>query len=623
MSNLSKMKREEMLKFLEKLREQHNDDDSIIAINEIENALTEKKYGLVWEEHEERVDKELETKIPVFTEVDDKKITMDEEKPYSFLIEGDNLHSLYLLEKTHRERVDIIYIDPPYNTESQDFKYNDDYVDKLDGYTHSKWISFMNKRLKIAKSLLKKDGCIMISINENELFVLKLLMDEIFGEENYLTTITVKVRHEDRILKGDKDFHEVAEYLVFYRKSMDFKIKKREEDNTCLSDYKFEVVELSDSPQEIILDGKLVHVFKPNQYKVKIIKPSIDGLKKTSIRGSIKEGNSSGRFFMKHFEQLMESQDGYLYKVFGMGADSYGYRYFRNPLKKERRVNGDYFQGVPVNRTDVKYIPYPNYADFQDDFNTVGYEGGVEFRNGKKPVEFLKYCLMLAGIYDNKNAIVLDFFAGSGSTMEAVQQINKEDLGFRKVILCTSNDVGPKQEESYRKSKGLTPKEFKEMLLNPTDNWSHYVNENGICHSITYPRVKNVAKGYSYVQSRKEIFIDGISFNLFYYITDYIDRYGDNDLYISDELMNHIKEMVQLENHIKIDNKKYVILNNEEDMIQFMKDKKRLDNCKKLYKPSYIFFNTQQFREINDRGIEVITIPEYYFSSELKEVGEL
>jgi adenine-specific DNA-methyltransferase len=623
MSNLSKVNREKMLKFLDELRQQQNDDESLKAINEIENSLTEKKYGLVWEEHEERVDKELKTKIPVFTEVEDKEIVMDKEKPYNFLIEGDNLHSLYLLKKTHKEKIDVIYIDPPYNTESKDFKYNDDYVDKLDGYPHSKWISFMNNRLKIARSLLKNDGCIMISINENEIFVLKLLMDEIFGQDNYLTTITIKVRHNDRILKGDKDFHEVTEYLLFYRKSKDFKIKKRKEDNTSLSNYKFKILELTNKPQETIIDGKIVHIFKPNEYKIETIDPSINGLKKISIRGSIKEGNSSGRFFMKNFEQLIKSQSGYLYKVFEMGADSLGYRYFRNPLEKEKRVNGDYFQGIPINHSNFKYIPYPNYADFVDYFNTVGYEGGIEFRNGKKPVEFLKYCLMLAGINDNKQAIVLDFFAGSGSTLEAVQQINKSDSGSRKVILCTNNDVGPQQQESYRKSKGLTPTEFKKILLSPNEDWINFMDKNGICHSITYPRVRNVSKGYSYIQSKKRIFIDGIPFNLKYYKTDYINRYGEEELYISDELMDHIKEMVQLENHIKIDNEKYIILYKENDVHKLIQDKDRMNKCKRIYKPSYILFNTEQLKEINKREIEVITIPEYYFASELKEIGEL
>ena len=116
MPNLSQLKRQRMLEFLQKIRAEHTDDESLIAINEIETALNEKKYGLVWEEHEERVDIEMQTKVPVFTEISDREIVSDKALPYNFLLEGDNLHSLKLLEKTHKGMIDLIYIDPPYNT---------------------------------------------------------------------------------------------------------------------------------------------------------------------------------------------------------------------------------------------------------------------------------------------------------------------------------------------------------------------------------------------------------------------------------------------------------------------------------------------------------------------------
>ena len=99
-----------MIEFLNKLQEEYGDDDTIITINEIESELASKKYGLVWEEHEERVDVEMKTKVPVFKEVLDKEISEDTELPINFLLEGDNLHSLNLLEKTHKGRVDFIYI---------------------------------------------------------------------------------------------------------------------------------------------------------------------------------------------------------------------------------------------------------------------------------------------------------------------------------------------------------------------------------------------------------------------------------------------------------------------------------------------------------------------------------
>jgi site-specific DNA-methyltransferase (adenine-specific) len=138
------------------LKETNNYDENIRAITKIENALNEKNYGLVWEEHSEKVDEELVHNIPIFVEDENRKITANEDEPYNFLLEGDNLHSLKLLEKTHRGKIDVIYIDPPYNTGNKGFIYDDRFVDKTDGYTHIKWLSFMEKRLLIAKELLSE-----------------------------------------------------------------------------------------------------------------------------------------------------------------------------------------------------------------------------------------------------------------------------------------------------------------------------------------------------------------------------------------------------------------------------------------------------------------------------------
>lgn len=147
MANLSQEKRQRMLAFLETIREEHKDDDEVlIALGEIESELNAKKYGLVWERHEEAVDVQMRDNIPVFTECAGKEITTTT-GGVNFLLEGDNLHSLRLLEKTHTGKIDVIYIDPPYNTENKDFIYDDAFVDKNDGFRHSKWLSFMNERL--------------------------------------------------------------------------------------------------------------------------------------------------------------------------------------------------------------------------------------------------------------------------------------------------------------------------------------------------------------------------------------------------------------------------------------------------------------------------------------------
>lgn len=212
MANLSKEKRQRMISFLQNIREAHSDDESLIAINQIENDLTEKKYGLIWEQHQEQVDANMLTHIPVLIEDTSRGFLLDENKPFNFIIEGDNLHALKLLAKTHRGGIDVIYIDPPYNTGSKDWKYNNDYVDKNDGFRHSKWLSMMNNRLEIAKTLLKPDGALICAIDENELATTLLLIEEVFGEA--YTSDCITVVHNPRGVQGN-NFSYIHEYAIF------------------------------------------------------------------------------------------------------------------------------------------------------------------------------------------------------------------------------------------------------------------------------------------------------------------------------------------------------------------------------------------------------------------------
>ena len=410
----------------------------------LKNALRNQEYGLVWLNVPEAFDSLSENQVPILREIPEFNLG-GKDTITNLLIEGDNYHALTCLNFTHRQKVDLIYIDPPYNTGSDGFRYKDKRVlDKFpDGsdvpkdhpLRHSYWLSFMYKRLELAKNLLKSTGAIMISINEEEFAQLKLLCDKVFGAKNYLTMFTIKVRHEERILKGDKDFHEVVEYLLMYKASSDFKVIKKIYDNTSLEDYVYQIKELNPNPEIVKMDNKEVSIFKPGDYEIIKADPNADNMKSINIRGSLKEGNSSGRFYMKHLEGLKNK--GYLYRVPNMGNDKFGHRYFLTPAK-ESRVNGDYFQGVPLDIQDTKEVPYPNYFDFVDEFNNVGYEGGVNFGGGKKPIAFLKHFINLAT--SNKDAIIMDFFGGSGSTAHAVMSLNSEDGGNRRFILVTNNE---------------------------------------------------------------------------------------------------------------------------------------------------------------------------------------
>ena len=215
-TNLSKIKRDKMIGFLDVLAAQHTDDESIRAFNEIKNHLLDKKYGLVWEEHSEKVDEMMAENIPVFTEDKERKIESDKNLPYNFILEGDNLQSLSLLEKTHKGKIDVIYIDPPYNTgNNEDFKYDDDYIVKEDSYLHSKWLSFMERRLLLTKTLLDNNGVLIVHIDEHELENLTLLLDEIFNSNNKLGCITWNKLNP----KGDsKGIAVMNEYILCYAK---------------------------------------------------------------------------------------------------------------------------------------------------------------------------------------------------------------------------------------------------------------------------------------------------------------------------------------------------------------------------------------------------------------------
>lgn len=193
--------------------------------NEEKSALLEllnarKKYGLVWEEKPEHVEAQMAQQLPVLTEVKERAIISDDPKaPNHILIEGDNLHALTALTYTHAGKIDVIYIDPPYNTGNKDFIYNDIFVDKEDSYRHSKWLSFMHKRLVIAKQLLSDKGVIFISIDDNELTNLKLLCDEIFDEKNFIANLIWKSKSGGA--NDTSSFGIDHEYILCYANKMD------------------------------------------------------------------------------------------------------------------------------------------------------------------------------------------------------------------------------------------------------------------------------------------------------------------------------------------------------------------------------------------------------------------
>lgn len=548
MSNLSKQKRDLLIAKIEELkRADETNENAKLLLNEIINTLTEKKYGLLWEKHDERVDSELLTKIPVFSEVKEREICSDDKLPFNFLLEGDNFHSLNLLEKTHKERVDVIYIDPPYNTKNNDFIYNDNIVGVDDTYRHSKWLSFMSNRLQIAQKLLTETGAIFISIDVNEFAQLKLLCDEIFGENNFIGTLIWRKKSGGG--QTDEFFVTEHEYIFGYRKSDKFKW--------------YEITKEVD----------------PKEYKFK------DKFDNFSITKLEKWGSSAHREDRPTMYFSIKDPDGNdFYPIAPDGKDGrwrVGKTRLQNLIKSDRV----YWQ---KDKKTKRWLPYEkNYLSESKekliksrsilwDFAETGTAtklltnifGEKDVFQNPKPIEILKFIFM-----HTKSDLVLDFFAGSSSTGHAILDLNSSDGGSRKFILCTNN-------------------------------------ENGICEKISYQRMKTVITGQRKNNSK---YSDGIPANLKYYKTDYVKKIEDNPKYVvHDELLKHVVEMIQLEHHIKIDFKRNIILLNDNDAKNFENNFETF-SPERVYLEQTVFLSNETVKKLENLGVELISIPEYYF----------
>ena len=579
-TNLSKIRRDKMLNTISEIKKTITDEKTLTNLSMIENELTKKKYGLIWEEHEERVDKELETQIPTFEEIKDKEIVSNPNEKFNFLLEGDNLHSLYLLEKTHKEKIDVIYIDPPYNTGSKDFIYNDKIIDDEDGYKHSKWLSFMSKRLQMAQRLLSNTGVIFISIDDNEVAQLKLLCDTIFNEINRISIHHVQVRYAEKSLADGKSVKPVMEYVLVYAKDINkFKLNLPKEKYTDAS-FLYELEELGSGI--MVKDGNVtMQVFKPGEWQIKKQNESSQNLlKETWVSGTIYSKMSYGQVVKKYIEPRYNSDGlGCLYKVIGRGDDGLGYRYYVGPSKKGS-TRCKMYSGMPLSRIEeiksnggsFREVPISNLINYAADFGNIRHEGNMTFNSGKKPVKMLKE---LINYHTNKNAVVLDFFAGSGSTAQAVLELNKEDNGNRQFILCTNN-------------------------------------ENNICEEITYKRIKNVITGYGKYNPLKS--------NLKYYRCTYVPRINTEAEDLHNNLLINIKNLIQLENGIEIDDNKIRVYLNEDELDRFSTNEKELEICEKIYISSDILLTSEQENIFENNNIEVYIIPEYYFEDEIMEV---
>jgi len=486
---------------------------------------TRKKYGLVWEDKPEEVVEMCKKKLPVLKEVKDREIITDKNKPVNLLIEGDNYHALSVLNYTHAGKVDVIYIDPPYNTGNKDFIFNDHYVDREDAYRHSKWLSFMEKRLKLAKNLLKDTGVIFISIDDNEVAQLKLLMDhpDLFGEKNFIAKIVWRKKYGGG--KGARFFVDLHEYILCYAKN----ITKIKGFSIVRSEKKKEIFNLKDD-----------YFKERGKYYIRPLKSGLAYRKNLIYPIKCPDGTEITTQWIcskETFNQLLK-EERIIFKKLKNGKYNVYKKFYENDQSGE------------VLPESIIYDLAYNQNGKEEIKDIFGIKEGREvvFENAK-PTKLIKYLITL--IPQNTNAIVLDFMAGSGTTAHAVLQLNKEDDGNRKFILCTDNENN---------------------------------NGNGykIAEDICYPRIKKVIEGYKNLKGEQ---VEGLGGNLKYFRTDFVDAEPSDKNKI--KLTHQATEMLCVKEGTfekVIDNERFKIFKNSDHYTGIIWDQTAIPEFKKAIK---------------------------------------
>lgn len=424
-----------------------------------------KTYGLVWEDKPEDVEERLRDELPILTEVPERAIiSEDKDAPNHILIEGDNLEALATLAYTHEGKIDVIYIDPPYNTGNKDFRYNDSYVDKEDSYRHSKWLSFMSRRLKIAKKLLSDRGIIFISIDDNEQAQLKLLCDEVFGNKNFVADL-IWSNQEGGGSSDSKLFRIKHEHIIVFSKDisqLDIKgvditnedrYKEEDEYSKVRGKYYLQKLGMGSIQYSESLNYPII---APDGSK---IYPSDNNNGKKACWRWSKEklnwGIENGFIVIKKSKNIWT-----VYTKQYLNCDNNG-----EIIIRTQRPLGiiDKFSSTQA----AKFL------------ESIGLS---KLFNYSKPTDLIKY---LIDRFVDFNPIILDFFAGSGTTLHATMQLNAEDGGRRQCILVTNN-------------------------------------ENNICEEVTYERNRRVIQGYTNAKGEE---VEGLTKNnLRYYRTGFVGR---------------------------------------------------------------------------------------------------
>jgi adenine-specific DNA-methyltransferase len=507
---------------MNKKLEEYTKEDLIQMVKNLKGA---KKFGLVWEDKPEKVVELCYSELPVLEEVAELTIKELDSASSNLILEGDNYHSLSALNYTHAGKVDFIYVDPPYNTGARDWRYNNDYVDDTDTFRHSKWLSFMAHRLRLAKNLLTDDGVICVTIDDYEMPRLWILLEEIFGYENHLGTVVIRNNPKGRMTR--RKFSLVHEYGLFFGKSPKSTIKKLPENPSDKThNYKQDTdgswyLPVNLRKQGVDSDaynkkGDLSHRYYPIYYEPKT--GAISVTEKYSVIIDPVDSNGTKRIWRRGKEVI---EDMYNKGDLWMQKTANGYQLY---FKFRGGLDGKLAQSI----WSEAHFSASDYGTKILD-SILGER--ERFQYPKAP-EAVKQSILSAT--NKKDALVLDFFAGSGTTGHAVIELNKEDGGNRKFILCTNN-------------------------------------ENKIAEEVTYRRMKNVIKGYGN--------IDGIPANLRYFKTSSVSKQKTDDqtrLALIDRCTDLIRVREDAYDYL-IDDEKLKLLSSDDHNTAIIFDPHRID----------------------------------------------
>lgn len=569
--NFDKMTKQELIQYIKNI-----------------NNETDKKYGLNWDiENKEENTATSNNKIPYLKLIEEKEIKKISNNN-NILIKGDNYYSLSILNYTHQEQIDIIYIDPPYNNGNKDFMYNDKFVDIDDGYKHSKWLNFMSIRLKLARNLLKDTGIIFISIGDTELAQLKLLCDKLFGEQNFITIcprIAKRTSNKGNFFKTTKDYvlvYAKAIYNINWKFGLNQKVN---EDEYIYEDKYGKYKRNGASLYQPSLDSR------PNQrYYIKcpdnsyIIPPGNVFPKELKDGAFVKPKTNADKVWRWSYETYLQNKDKLIFTKAGSTCPLIDSNL--NPSKYN--VYDKVYLDDKIENT---LLPEDVIYDFVNSQGTKELlEIDINFPFAK-PTGLIKHLIKITKM--PKDITVLDFFAGSGTTAEAVLQLNNEDNGNRKFILCTND-------------------------------------ENNIFNEVTYPRLERIINGYKKKKA--------LPCNLKVYDVDFIDNINNKDqlyyniieisiplLSIKVDCYNLIIRTEEYEIYTNNNNDKYLciyfdIYNIKE--IEFINKLEKIEGEKIIYKACLGFdINISLYQKLRNYKIEPFPYKYINMFNRLKKVN--